>query len=205
MIIANGLPKSGTHALMAWLDSMGLKRHPGVLQVRDVKDGYGYGITYNGDRSVDLLLDVPHNVYMHGHIPFSEAAVDSLDGAMVITMFRDPRNVLVSYARYRSTEGPRNWTVKNAVQDFWGEPFVPRYRSYLGWRGNGLCIRFEDTTGVGDGAGIYAGRRPAWDKVSHNTRTGAPSDWSEWWTPETQEVWERAGGPGLLEEAGYAL
>src|SRR5690348_13809355 len=127
MILANGCPKSGTHALLAWLERLGMKRSPGTVKVRD-------GQVCFPDEA-DHLADV-----IHAHIP---AGYD-LGQHRSVTVLRDPRNVLVSYWRWASTLGLLTGGPVAALHDFFGKEFVPHYRGWLGWRGVCTIIRFED-------------------------------------------------------------
>lgn len=199
MIVANGLPKSGTHALMAWLSKMGLKRCPGVLHI----DGAGE-LGVNGNHlDVGTLAAVPDSVFIQGHVP----ATFDLRGFSVVTILRDPRNVLVSYVRHRAEPwgGDRKFTLDEAMDDFWGKPFVETYEGFLGWQGRSVVLRYENLApeAIGAGCDIYDANRPEWDRWIGNTRTGSPSDWREHWTEEAEGAWQARGGVELVDRAGY--
>lgn len=189
MIVVNGLPKSGTHAVMSWLTQMGLKRRPGtILPSPDglhVVGGDIHSIEQDGREGYFILAHVPARLALPGS---------------VITVFRDPRNVLVSYCRHREREDCDRPSLVEAIGSFWNQPFVPLYDSYLGWHGRSVVLRYEDMPSwqVGDGASLYAGQSRDW-----NTRTGSPSDWRDHWTQEAEEAWQDAGGVELLARAGY--
>lgn len=190
MIVVNGVPKSGTHALMALLDTMGLRRHPGTILP-------GPTPYLSGMPRLDLasLHAVPDNVYVLAHVPASVR----LEGFRVLTIFRDPRNVILSYIAHRLRDG---YIVgfATALADFWGHPFVDTYRGYLGWRGRSAVMRYEDLPEhvIGDGSGIYRGTGHDW-----NTRTGLPSRWETVWDKTMASAWATAGGDELLKDAGY--
>lgn len=171
---------------MAWLSRMGLARVPGTILPTHIVGG----------SSLPELRKYPDSDFILAHVP---AGYD-LSGFVVATVFRDPRNVLVSYRRHREREGVAV-SLCEALEDFWGAPFVPLYRDFLGWRGRSIAFRYEDMPPeqVGDGAGIYAEHDRDW-----NTRTGSPSDWPNVWDAETDKAWVAAGGPQLLADAGYA-
>jgi hypothetical protein len=178
---------------MALLDTMGLKRYPGTLQttsdfcyVEDMPMG-----------TIDVIRSAPDNCYILGHVADSHAHF--LHGFRVITVFRDPRNVLMSYCRHQKRNGI-DVTIRQALEDFWDFPFIEVYRSYLGWFGKSMVVRYEAMPDfvVGNGNGIYQGHEQDW-----NTRTGSPSSWQEVWTEEDEAVWIEYGGPKLLVEAGY--
>lgn len=176
---------------MALLDTMGLKRHPGTMLIDDgrlvVQGAYW--------RDLGPLGLVPDNSYILAHVPASF----KLFGFRVITVFRDPRNVLVSYCRHRKREDGLHVTIPQALEDFWGQPFVEAYAGYLGWNGRCVSLRYEglDPRTIGSGQGIYPQGKD-W-----NTRTGSPSRWQEWWSGEAEAAWVAHGGPALLLEAGY--
>jgi hypothetical protein len=197
VIVVNGMAKSGTHAVMAWLSRMGLKRCPGVIAPDDGR----LKVHGSGGLSVHTLSIVPDNTFIQAHVPASWA----LKRFSVVTIFRDPRNVLVSYVRHRLRWSGIELTLAGALGDFWGLSFVESYQSYLGWHGRSIVLRYEDLAAdhVGEGSDIYAPDRPAWDQWIGNTRTGSPSDWREHWDDEAEEAWRKAGGPELLVRAGY--
>jgi hypothetical protein len=155
----------------------------------------GEGIVSGTHLPVDALRYMPDNVYILAHWP----AHYSLKGFRVVTIFRDPRNMLVSYIRHRAREGIR-LDIPKALEGFWGQPFVQAYRSYLGWRGKSVVVRYEDLPHdvIGDGSGIYRGQPQDW-----NTRTGEPSNWREIWDDAAEMAWRAHGGMDLLREAGY--
>lgn len=195
MILVNGMPKSGTHAVMAWLSRMGLKRCPGVMFSADGR------VQIAGKAlSIGTLLDIPDNVFMQAHV----AASLDLGGFCVLTVLRDPRNVLVSYCRHRSRHDELEVSIAEAIKDFWGQPFVPLYRDFLGWRGKSIVVRYEDLVAdhVGDGASIYDDQ-PEWDSWIGNTRTGAPSNWEDHWDDEAERAFVESDGLDLLDRAGY--
>lgn len=187
MIVANGLPKSGTHALMRVLKAQGLKRAPGLYDGMRGKAHIRPTKAFRAPTKGGL----DDSWFVHGHVP---AAYD-LD-CWVITIFRDPRNVAVSCARaYLGGD------VAKVIREFQGASIVKRYRSFLGWRLKALTVRYEDICEA-------ARRLPAnlyQEAVEdHDTYTGSPSDWREWWNSEAEDAWRKAGGYDLLFEAGYA-
>ena len=178
---------------MALLDTMGLRRLPGTI-LPLVSQLYVSGAPLMGLEAMRLI---PDNCYILAHVP----AGFTLDGFRVFTIKRDPRNVLVSYCRHRKREEAIELSLSAAMDDFWGQPFVPTYAGYLGWAGRSAMFRYEDLPAavVGNGDGIYARQPKNW-----NTRTGRPSRWQDVWTDEIEAAWQAHGGPKLLEDAGYA-
>jgi hypothetical protein len=193
--VVNGIPKSGTHAMMAWLYRMGLKRVPGTILA--CGEDQELHVTGAMALTIDALRLAPDNVFILAHVN----ACHRLDGFRVVTVFRDPRNVLVSYCRHRMREEGLDIPISQAIEDFWGAPFVSLYSGFLNWRGRSIVVRYEDLPAgmIGDGRGMYSEAPRDW-----NTRTGSPSNWLEWWDSKAEETWSRHGGPDLLVRAGYA-
>jgi hypothetical protein len=195
-LIVNGAPKSGTHAFAAFLNRVGARRCPGTLLgcTKD-QDLHVSGAPW---ATMDLLRLVPDSCYLIGHVAACHA--QALEGLPVVTMMRDPRNMLISYRRHRKRVDGVEVSTAEALEDYWGAPFAEVYRGFLAWRGLAAIVRYEDVPAAvaGDGSGIYC-RHDA----GHNTRTGQPSDWVEEWRAEDHRAWRAAGGPELLEAAGY--
>lgn len=180
MILANGCPKSGTHALMAWLEVLGLRRAPGLLKAPTGRAEY---------RPTPRDPEIPpwsrlrnHGDFVHTHVP---ADVDLPPCRSVVVVKRYPRNVLVSYVRDPRTPST---TLHDALHHFYAKPFVRVYRRYLRWRGRATVVPYEAIVAPPVG----------------ETYTGAPSNWREWWTDEFAAAWARAGGNRLVAEAGYS-
>jgi hypothetical protein len=178
---------------MALLDTMSLKRCPGTI----LPLGDQLYVSGSPLMSIDALRTLPDNCYILAHAP----ARYDLAGFRVITIKRDPRNVLVSYCRHRKRVDGIEVTIPDALADFWGAPFVSTYRSYLGWAGRSVMIRYEDMPAsvIGDGAGIYECHDRDW-----NSRTGEPSRWQAVWDERAEAAWIQHGGPELAAEAGYS-
>lgn len=200
MIVCNGCPKSGTHALMSLIAMTGASRLAGVLDGRPANGPKLVVRPTKADPCVDSLkvnLAKPHGHYIHGHVPVHHWL--DLTKAKVITIVRDPRNVLTSYLRAKKADlNPHN--LKLALNDFYGEPFYSLYLSFLGWKNFGAIVRFENIPRD------FAPPDPVYReaKRDHSTKTQHAMDWSEWWCPETERLWNDAKGPALLKAAGYA-
>lgn len=186
---------------MAWFHTMGLKREPGIVEAWHEHRELEYRKTEaeKPGRGIEQLRDLDHHRFCHAHV---HARAQLPAGFMVVTIFRDPRNVLVSYARHQQRVHGNRISLVEALHDFLGRPFMEVYRGFLPWRrGRSLCLRYEDFPAgfAGDGAGLY---RHA--KRDHNTWTGEPSNWREVWDYEIDHAWRNAGGWFLVRDAGYA-
>jgi hypothetical protein len=173
---------------------MGLKRCPGTILGCHSQPLHISGINY---LPLEAARCMPDNVFILGHV----SAAHELDGFRVVTIKRDPRNVLVSYCRHRKRVDGLDVSIPMALADFWGAPFVATYAGFLGWDGRSIVMRYEDmpSSVTGDGARIYEGQPKDW-----NTRTGSPSRWQELWDDHAEAAWQSHGGPELLEAAGYS-
>lgn len=196
MIVANGCPKSGTHALMAFLASLGLKRITGLLDGRHAK-GLRLVPEYDTDQDPMRIWEaraMSDEWFVHGHMPAQDVT-----GWRVITIFRDPRNVLLSWCRHQLRVKGRETSPLEALEACQNNvPFVDYYRSFLGWRGRCLCLRYEDFP---PGPEPYGVRTP---EISDSWTGEQRVDWREEWDWDLKLAWRRAGGDLLLEEAGYA-
>lgn len=190
MIVANGCPKSGTHALARLLIGRGIERVPGLLKCKHKRARFQLKIKGTTKMVLEELKQFPDTHYIHGHV---HADID-LSWATVLTIIRDPRNVLVSYVRWKERQqdprGPSN--VLEAMDNFARRPFPEVYRGFLRWQGRCEIIRYEDL----DPTSLH---QPA----GWGTWTGNPSDWRNWWTERIERKWRRIGGPDLVAEAGY--
>jgi hypothetical protein len=168
-LIANGFPKSGTHALRKGLELLGLD---------DVEVG---------------------------HFPYPE-----LPEGPRITIFRNPRNCLVSMARFKGLPVATGYLMR-LVRAYNGGPMADELRGYLPWRGVAHCVRYEDLVASDAclrGIAAYL-ERPYPEDAFPNlpgltmTWTGSPSDWRQHWSAELQAVWEAEGMAELERELGY--
>lgn len=192
MILANGCPKSGTHALMAMLAKEGGKRVPGLMDGLHDRRPLKLRGTPSDPSPVTWgrALSLDDGYFLHAHVRSAHAR--ELPGFRVITIFRDPRNVLVSYMRWKGLGA------EAVLRHFLGRPFVEVYRGFLGWGRHGEWLRYEDI-------GIVAGP-PGYENAerANSTWTGAPSDWRDYWTDRVARAWRAAGGDDLVAEAGYS-
>lgn len=206
MIVANGAPKSGTHALMALLHLEGRRRVPGILYRLETEDRLVLRATV-ADRepmALEAALALDDGWYVHAHVCDDAWLAGQ---ARVITMLRDPRDILVSYRRWHDPNRPNadrlpagDAGLVASIGAYFNRPLVRVVRGFLGWRALAETRRFTElplqrTAGVS----VYAG-------CGHDpsSETDRHSDWREHWTPAVHDAWAAAGGPALVREMGYA-
>ena len=175
------MQKSGTHALMAHLEARGLRRHPGMVKSKGGK------IVFRNPASAP----VDGFDFVHGHVPTKARKVAAAAGLEVVTILRDPRNVLVSYARAFSHRLGGAPDLAAAMDDFFGRRFVNVAMEYADWQDHCEIVRYEDI------------RPPVSKTRMSQTWTGAPSDWRACWTPEIDRKWTGCGGREIVARFGY--
>lgn len=204
MLVISSVPKAGSHAVMALLARMGLTRQAGTIQANTPDQtphiDFGEDGKASGDEFTEWLRQYREHYsdryFVLAHVCAASAKL--LDGFPVLTVFRDPRNCLTSYCRHRARTDGAQFTIAQAIADYWGAPFIPTYQGYLPWRGRAVVMRFEDLPPavVGNGDSIYPNQN--W-----NTRTDQHSDWVNDWQREDHAAWREAGGRELARDAGY--
>jgi len=172
-VIANSMPKSGTHLLATLLDQLEGMRFAGQLVAFDDADRHDAVKSLKHlDRRLRLLRD---SHYIGGHLmrdPRVEERV-AASGVKLVTIMRDPRAVVVSGAHY-VMDAPQIRGRREALELFpdfpsvlralvmgHGEPGDPmyfpeigaRYAAYADWTSSsaGLTVRFEDLIGTRGG------------------------------------------------------
>lgn len=156
MIFCNGVPKNGTSLLL---------KICGFLEFTDAQ----YFISSNPDGSLrarrplhkehinpSMVFIRDNGYFCHSHVLYEPKLYD---GHKVITIFRDPRNALVSAMRYKpapATKGGEHYfrgkyklsdkdrmldLLRNGYNKF---PTWAEYtRAFLPWLKHGLAVRFE--------------------------------------------------------------
>lgn len=172
-VVANSMPKAGTHLLTSLLESLPKMRFAGQLVSYLGADGVGAEDEFaHFEKRVGLLRD---SHYIGGHLAYDNRAdeVAGRSGVRIVTMIRDPRAQVVSWAHYllSATHVPgRSWVIDRypdmdsllpiLIRGF-GEPYVfpylpdigARFRRYSGWSASdkGIVVRFEDLVGPSGG------------------------------------------------------
>jgi hypothetical protein len=70
----------------------------------------------SGGLGLKSLACLPDNVFIQAHVP----ADFTLRGFCILTVFRDPRNVLVSYVRHQKRWGGRDLTLAGSARRLLG-------------------------------------------------------------------------------------
>ncbi len=149
---------------MSHLESMGLKR-AGDKTVK----GYGLAVRYP---------DTADGDFVHAHV----AGHHDINGT-VFTIFRNPRDTLISCARYMG-RSPMDCLRKY----YSGLPFVDIYCKFLPWLDRSDAVFwFEDM-----------------EKTRQSiTYSGSLTNWREWWDDELESEYVSQGGLKLERRLGY--
>jgi hypothetical protein len=240
MIVSNAIPKAGGHLLFAYLVACGLRRERGELyadiDVLDQGDGRFLvsrrRLTGSGKkvwrglklRPVDVILadrsaDRVVNAHVHDGI--------GLDGHRVAFIYRHPRDVLVSAARFSAAGF--DWGAGQPPAEAVTALFTPRFiaeqiercRASLGWLTRAdVAVRYEDfvdcpvrTANIVsvaldilaiDPAPVIGDGAPWVTRRWRGTWSGRRSDWREWWNAGVDGLWRDLGGVEVESELGYA-
>lgn len=136
----------------------------------------------------------------------------------VAYIYRNPRDVLVSAARYCGEQRRGGIEGDVLLKTFWdffncGLPWV--YRSYGGWmRSCAHVVRFEELAGLRgvERQGVVVDGMAEWLGVGKRrldlvggtaTWTGRLSDWREVWTEGVDRVWVEEGMVEIERGLGY--
>lgn len=152
------------------------------------------------------------------YCPKGEDALTCIPGRVVIVFLRDPRNWLISFYKWkggqfgddkalarfmlarRKDDSPLNYVVRWAERWVgWPGAFVSHFERLMppdGARETARIAQFLGSTKDPDA--IYAS---VFGKSG--TFTGKPSDWRQWFGPESHRAFENGGGPALLKRMGY--
>lgn len=114
-VIANSVPKAGTHLLTRTLELLGLELFPiflnGGLQDRSmtveetpdaVRVGSEWPCLIENERFFALMSQVPESGFIKGHLPYSPRVAEMLDRLhyRMVLMVRDPRDLVVSHVNW---------------------------------------------------------------------------------------------------------
>lgn len=173
-VVANSMPKSGTHLVASLLDQLEGMRFAGRLAAFDVGDSHRPDPALHHLESCLRKLRDSH--YLGAHLIHDPRVEERIAATPVklLTILRDPRAVVLSGAHYvmdaKQLAGrdealemyPDLPSVLRALVHGHGEPgddfYFPeigaRYRAYAGWADSavGMTVRFEDLIG-GRGGG----------------------------------------------------
>jgi len=189
-VVANSMPKSGTHLVTELLDQLGGMRFSGHAAMFIETDRHR-----NTEEGLALLerrmrrLRPSH--YMGSHLicdPRVEAIISDAD-VQLVTILRDPRAIVVSAKNYlyNATWMPhRDWLIdwlgdERSVMELvirgHGEPgdevYVPdigtHFHAYAQWKDSpaGLTVRFEDLVGPQGGGSAEVQNRVVGEVLDH--------------------------------------
>lgn len=211
MIIANGVPKSGTTLLVTYLRCCGCIMEPGGLiadrhgmqPAMEVKEPWGKGRTFQEIMDHEAIDRV---VGAHLHDEVSLPAHHK-----VAFIARHPRNVFISWARMVAPDDPGS-----LFTEPWMQMNIVRMRDFVGWFNRAdAVIRYEQfadsvaelTAKLGlpySPANVVLHDNAPWITPTYRgTWSGRVSDWQEHWNPYIAALWRNAGGREIESAYGY--
>lgn len=119
-VLANSVPKSGTHLLGKALALLGVAAHPtrldGGLGIRTLTPvetdhtalvGSDWPSLVKFSDLQSLFDKIGRNCFLYGHLPFSQRVENMVRqcGFRMVVLMRDPRDVAVSHVRWTLTRG----------------------------------------------------------------------------------------------------
>lgn len=177
-VVANSMPKSGTHLLASLLDQLDGMRFAGRVVLFSEADRHDPDLRLAElTKTVSRLRD---SHYVGSHLIREDRVEDQIraSGVKFVTILRDPRAVAVSAAHYvqnarqlrRRAEAlaifPDYESVLRAMvfghgepgDDFYSPEIGARYAGYAAWVDSpvGLTVRFEDLIGAQGGGSDHA-------------------------------------------------
>lgn len=229
MIIVNGVPKSGGTLVVVYIRSCGITLEPGGL------------IAYGSSRSMTLRGGKPWNSVRTLSEVLAHTANDRVIGAHVndkaglhphpvVFVYRNPRNVLISYVRWTAVS--MNWQAARAqpsvhdisrrIDNAAINTITNNLRCFTGWLEKAtMIVRFEDfiqrprdvaeglcqtlDIPMADPDAVLGDKTPWITPQYRGTWSGQLSDWSEIWDERIDAKWRAAGGRELEADYGYRL
>lgn len=225
MIFCNGMPKNGTNLLLKICGFLGFKDS----EIFIFSDNRGKTKARKPERDsgakerihIDAAFEKDNAYFCHAHLfPWN------FTNHKVITIFRDPRNAIVSAMRYQKKHGmtERETIIKFIRYGYRQFPtWVDYNNKFLPWLHLGLPVRFEKISEVDTleeicnylgveadckllsenllGGGKVINGKPMYSSFS--TWSGKNSDWKEYWDEKIDKLFMETGGGELLEALGY--
>lgn len=219
-----GLIDSGVH-----LDDIGFSDYRDKAISEMISNYREYRKLYSLEKSIKLLRGGQFAV---GHIGFNDQAITALASANIIFMTREIRTVMVSMMRWLSRPGrgeASHWkTVEDPQQKMLaflnesGTNLMGWFNAIAGWGTyhDVFILQFEILTGGGDtqadlayqlakkaGANLSLQQAAAMldSVIGKPTKTwsGKHSDFHEFWSEETENLFRSIGGVELNRRLGY--
>ena len=228
MIIVNGVPKSGGWMMVNYFTTCGCELEPGGLMAyhkptAKLRQATGKPWDKYLVRPVnEVLADYSRKRVISGHF---NSCVD-LPGHDVVFVYRHPRDVLVSHARWRAVD--LDWTGKTepsrAVVDSFMHntgiisTLLRQHRDFYGWLEKGIPVKFSDFVSdkniardlcaaldlpYHDPAESLCGNAPWVTKEYRGTWSGNHSHWEEFWDSTVDSLWQQYGGPEVETLYGF--
>ncbi|MCK8137771.1 hypothetical protein [Pseudoalteromonas sp. 2CM28B] len=207
MIICNGCSKSGTHILTNIAKQSGFEQVGGTL----IKRKPNAKMMMKGSMSLEKVLACSNSFYVHSHIAYSQEALKTLEGNKHLFIYRDARNLALSWLRHRNREDSTiAVSTKNLIKLIKGGMFgvsIPDfYSGFINWIADPktFVISFEEIT-----SGNYSFSKletflevPAGSIdnsifANSSTKNKVHSNWKDLWSDDVEAAWVEAGGISL--------
>ncbi len=201
LVICNGNPKAGTHALVKTVELLGIPwDHTGQCRLGHCI--LGHWSTSNPPPQVTAYLVKKE---------LDETAKPDFKHIHIV---RNPRNMLVSWVRFSTGECSPGRLISAFKNYVLNKPIYDEFVAYVGWLDfpGVLTVRFEELTGdKGETAqkiADFLGVPVLPDTVERRlggtvTWTGKLSHWPDYWSDEIEAAWVEARGPEIEEMFGY--
>jgi len=231
MILCNGLPKSGTNLLLKLYGLIGLENNGVIIRKYSPEDNFSCSKFENEKIRISINLseavDFNETYFCHGHLVFDNYSF--LETHKVVTIFRDPRDVIISTIRDPKQRLPKNQTMDQLIEHLLingPTPYVKNskrnwveyYRLYLPWINKGNFIFFDDLKNISQIKNLLPSYNINEEIVQHlfssgkmlpngkeayierSTWSGEHSKWKDYWSKEIDLVWNNIGGQELLDD-----
>lgn len=200
MIFCNGCSKSGTHILTNICRSLGRKQVGGTV----VKRLPEKEIIMKGERNLDFVFSRDNNFYVHAHIAYSNQLELAMARHKHLHIYRDPREIAVSWMRHRVKQNSDLTASKELLIDLissgmFGVSVPDFYLGFAGWfdqkrimllEFSELVSRRQDLTVIDKYLNVPTGTLNYDDILGNSsTYTGSYSVWQDWWDDEVEQVW----------------
>ncbi len=197
IILSNGAPKTGTHALVKAIELLGIPRDDSSFRTQRTGEDLAEGEMREG-----LWTGLGHFYYR------DRPKVDK-----IVHIVRDPRNVMISWLRWVKTSVHTGLIAAAIRGEYASGGLKQVMEEFFGYLDDPdvLTVQFEDL--ISDEATIrsiatYLGMPyidGAFEGIWGGTKTFSDtlSEWEKDWSPILDDVWAEQDGPAIEKRLGY--